>query len=316
MITAEPHRSGGHKGAHVQGWLVSVLLHGTVVLAAILLVKQIQLAPQDEPFKWNVTMVSPTHAVQPTASSPNQASAQLVPSTTPVPPPHVQQTARAQTLPSPQPLVQQTTPSISERTVTPVVTEPPAPPPSQPTTASRSAARTTQPAEPIRHETVAPMVAEPTSIVKPAKASMAVSAESATQTAPSSAPSAILEQTAQSDQAPAPTQTATISLAPTNAPTKLDYAWLSETILRRVEELKRYPASARVDRAEGKVVVKAVINEDGSIGEVEVFQSSGHPGLDQAAIETLRQAAPFHLPRPLGQPGMTIKIPMSYRLDR
>jgi protein TonB len=59
-----------------------------------------------------------------------------------------------------------------------------------------------------------------------------------------------------------------------------------------------------------------MIDEDGSIGEVEVFQSSGHPGLDKAAIETLRQAAPFHLPRPLGQPRMTIKIPMSYRLDR
>jgi protein TonB len=107
-----------------------------------------------------------------------------------------------------------------------------------------------------------------------------------------------------------------ISPASTNAPTKLDYGWLSETILRRVEELKRYPASARVDRAEGKVVVKAVIAEDGSIGDVEVFQSSGHPGLDKAAMETLRQAAPVHLPRPLGQPRMTIKIPMSYRLDR
>ena len=160
------------------------------------------------------------------------------------------------------------------------------------------------------------MVAEATSIVKPAEASVAVSAESATQTAPSSAPSAILEQTAQSDQAPAPTQMAAISSAPTNAPTTRDYGWLSEAILRRVEELKRYPASARVDHAEGKVVVKAVINEDGSIGEVEVFQSSGHPGLDKAAVETMREAAPFHLPRPLGQPRMTIKIPMSYRLDR
>jgi protein TonB len=111
-------------------------------------------------------------------------------------------------------------------------------------------------------------------------------------------------------------QMAAISPTPSNAPTKRDYGWLSEAILRRVEELKRYPASARVDRAEGKVVVKAMIDEDGSIGEVEVFQSSGHPGLDKAAIETLRQAAPFHLPRPLGQPHMTIKIPMSYRLDR
>jgi len=160
------------------------------------------------------------------------------------------------------------------------------------------------------------MVAEATSIVKPAEASVAVSAESSAQTAPSSAPSAILEQPAQSDQAPAPTQMAAISSAPTNAPTTRDYGWLSEAILRRVEELKRYPSSARVDHAEGKVVVKAVINEDGSIGEVEVFQSSGHPGLDKAAVETMREAAPFHLPRPLGQPRMTIKIPMSYRLDR
>ena len=301
MIAAGPDRSGGHKDAHVQGWLVSVLLHGTVALAAILLVKQFQLVPQNEPFKWNVAMVSPTQPVQPTASPPSQAPAPLVPSTTSVPSPRVQQTAPAQTLPSRQPLAQQTTPSISERTVTPVVTEPPAPPPPEPTTPLQSAAHTTQPAEPIRHETVAPM---------------AVSAESADQTAPSSAPSAILEQTAQSDQAPASTQMAAISPAPMSAPTTRDYGWLSEAILRRVEELKRYPASARVDRAEGKVVVKAVINEDGSIGEVEVFQSSGHPGLDKAAIETLRQAAPFHLPRPLGQPRMTIKIPMSYRLDR
>ena len=294
MIAAGPPRSGSQKDAHVQSWLVSVLLHGTVAFAAILLVKQFQLAPQDEPFKWNVAMVSPTQPVQPTASPPNQAPAPSVPSTTSVPSPHVQQTAPAQTLPSPQPLAQQTTPSISERTVTPVVTELPAPTPTQPTVPSQSAAHTTQPAE----------------------APMAVSAESAAQTAPSSAPSAILEQTVQSDQAPAPTQIAAISPTPTNALTKPDYGWLSEAILRRVEELKRYPASARVDRAEGKVVVKAVINEDGSIGEVEVFQSSGHPSLDKAAIETMRQAAPFHLPRPLGQPRMTIKIPMSYRLDR
>lgn len=301
MIATGPPRSGGQKDARVQGWLVSVLLHGTVAFAAILLVKQIQLAPQDEPFKWNVAMVSPTLPVKPTTSPPNQVPASSAPSTTSVPSPHVQQTAPAQTLPSPQPLAQQTTPSISERTVTPVVTEPPAPTPSQPTTPSQSAAHTTQPAEPIRHETVAPM---------------AVSAESGAQTAPSSAPSAILGQTAQSDQAPAPTQMAAISPAQSEAPTTRDYGWLSEAILRRVEEMKRYPPSARVDRAEGKVVVKAVINEDGSIGEVEVFQSSGHPGLDKAAVETMRQAAPFHLPRPLGQPHMTIKIPMSYRLDR
>ncbi|NWF71909.1 MAG: energy transducer TonB [Nitrospirae bacterium] len=148
---------------------------------------------------------------------------------------------------------------------------------------------------------MAPMAAEPSSIVKPVDASTAASAESDTMAAPP-------------DQAPV--QMAAISQVPSNPPAKRDYGWLSDAIFRRLEELKRYPASARVDRAEGKVVVKAVINEDGNLGEVEVFQSSGYPMLDKAAVETMRQAAPFHLPHPLGQPRMTIKIPMNYRLDR
>jgi periplasmic protein TonB len=302
VIAAGSHRYAGQKAAHVQSWFVSILLHGTVVFVALLLMKHIQLAPEDESFKWNVAMVSPAHS--------NQAPVAAVPSTTSISSqPPVQQFTRAQALPSHQPIAQQAIPSIAERTVSPVTTEPVKPIPRQSIALSQSAAHTIQPAEPIRHEPVAPMVSEASSIVKPSDASAPVSEESDDQTA-------ILEETAQSVQTPAPTQMAAISPAPTNAPTKLDYGWLSETILRRVEELKRYPASARMDRAEGKVVVKAVIHEGGSIGDVEVFQSSGHPGLDKAAIETLRQAAPFLLSRPLGQPHMTIKIPMSYRLDR
>ena len=313
MIAAGPNRSGIQKEAQVQGWLVSVLLHGAVALTAILTVKHIQLAPQDEVFKWNVALVSPTLQVQSTKSAQTQAPAPSVPSTTSAPSPPVQRSAPAQSLPAPRPLAQQTTLSTSERTGTPVVTEPPPP---HPTTPSQSATHTLQPAEPVRDETVAPIAAEATSILKQAEAAMAISEESAAQTAPSSTQSTILEHTTPSEQAPAQTQVATISPTPSNAPTKRDYGWLSETILRRVEDLKRDPASARVDRAEGKVVVKAVIDEDGSVSEEEVFQSSGHPGLDKAAIDTLRQAAPFHLPRPLGQSSMTIKIPMSYRLDR
>jgi periplasmic protein TonB len=316
VITPKPQRSGDQKEAHVQGWLVSILLHGTVALAAILLMKQVNLIPKVEAFKWNVAMVSPAQQVQSTAPAQKQAPARSGPSTAPTPFPPTQQTTPAQPLSSPQLLEQQTTPPISERTATPVVTEPPAPTPTELTTPAQSTAHTTQPAEPIRHETAAPMVAEARSIEKPAEAPMARSTEPAAQTGPSSAPPAILEQTSQSDAAAAPMQMAAISAAPSNAPAKRDYGWLSEAILRRVEELKRYPASARADRVEGKVVVKAVINEDGNLGEVEVFQSSGYPTLDKAAVDTMRQAAPFHLPHPLGQPRMTIKIPMSYRLDR
>ena len=288
MIAAESHRPGSHKGTHVQGWLVSVLLHGTVAFVAILFMKQIHLDPQNEAFKWNVAMVSPTQQVQSSALPQNHAPARSIPSTTSAPSPPMQPAAPAQTLSPPQLLAQPTTPPTSERTTTPVTAEPTALP-------------STQATAPITHEVAAPIATESTSIMKPAEAPTAVSAEPDTQTAQSVQPTA---------------QMAAISPALTNAPTKRDYGWLSEEILRRVEELKRYPSSARIDRAEGKVVVKAVINEDGNLGEVEVFQSSGYLTLDKAAVETMRQAAPFHLPHPLGQPRMTIKIPMSYRLDR
>ena len=296
MTAAGPQHSGVRKGSHVQGWVVSLLLHGTVVLGAILLVKQIQLAPQEKPFKWNVALVSPTEPVTPDASPPNQAQAQ------PAPSPSLQQTVPSPQPQSPQPLAQQTAPPITERTVTPVAPKTPVSPPPQP-------------AEPIKHETVAPVVTEAPAVEKPTEAPVAAPTKSAAQTPPP-APSAILEQTAKPDTAPVPAQTAAIAQAPANEPTKRDYGWLSETILRRVEELKRYPAAARIERAEGRVVVKAVINEDGSVGEIEIVQSSGFPSLDKTAMETIRQAAPFHLPHPLGRPRLTIKIPISYRLDR
>jgi protein TonB len=316
VIAAGPHRAGGHKEAHVQGWLISVLLHGTVALAAIITVRQVQLTPQDDAFKWNVAMVSPAQSVQSTAPSLNQAPAQLSQSTTSTPSPPVRQSTPTQKLSSPQPVAPQSTPSISERTATTALTESPSPTPTQPTTPSPSGAHTTQRTEPIRNETVAPIASDAESDVRPNETSMVTSTSTDAEMESSSEPSTTPGQIAQSDQATLPAHMATISPAPSHTATKRDYGWLSETIVRRVEELKRYPASARVDRAEGKVVVKAVINEDGSIGEVNVFQSSGYPTLDEAAVETMQRAAPFHLPHPLGQPRMTIKIPMSYRLGQ
>ena len=326
MIAAGPRRSGLQKEAQSLGWLVSILLHGAVALIALILVTQAQLSPQDEPFKWNVAMVSPTQPVTATTSPPHQSTAQSVPPPPSTPASPSQQNAPTQPLAAPQPLVQQTTPSIAERpTVTPLVAEPPTATPLEPAPPSQSAAHTARPAEPIRHEAVVPRAPEALPSQKPAEEPPTVPAPSDTPAAPSPPPATPVSppiQTATLSPTPAPltdaapAQTAAISQAPANAPMKRDYGWLSEAILRRVEELKRYPASARAERAEGKVVVKAVINEDGSIGEMEVFQSSGHPGLDKAAMDTMKQAAPFHLPHPLGQPRMTIKIPMSYRLDR
>ncbi|MEO5956972.1 MAG: TonB family protein [Nitrospiraceae bacterium] len=325
-MVAGPHRSGIQKKAHSLGWLVSILLHGAVALIALMLVTQSQLSPQDKPFKWNVAMVSPTQPVTPTTSPPHQSTPQSVLSPPPTPASPMQQNTPTQPLARLQPLAQQTTPSIAEQTtVSPLVAEPPAPTPLEPVTPPQSAAHTARLAEPIRHEAVAPRAPEASTIQKPAEEPPTVLVPSDTPAAPSppsATPVSPPIQAATVSPTPttltdvAPAQTTAIAQVPANTPVKRDYGWLSEAILRRVEELKRYPASARAERTEGKVVVKAVINEDGSIGEIEVFQSSGHPGLDKAAMDTMKQAAPFHLPHPLGQPRMTIKIPMSYRLDK
>ena len=313
MIAAGPDRSGGQKEAHIQGWLVSVLLHGTVALAAILLVKQDPTLAAGRSVQverrhgvadaaCSINGIGPEPDSGPTSSIDDLGS-----------PSSPQQTVPAQTLPSPQPLAQQTTPSIPDRTAAPVVTEPPAPP-QRNHDPSQSAAHTTQPAEPVRHEAAAPMVAESTSIVKPAEAPMAVSAESDTQTAPSSAPSAILEQTSQSDQAPDPDGSHLPGTIERADEARLRVALRRDfTSCGRIETLPRLSAGRSSRR---KSRGKSRDQRGRELGEVEIFQSSGHPALDKAAVETMRQAAPFHLPHPLGQPRMTIKIPMSYRLDR
>ena len=110
------------------------------------------------------------------------------------------------------------------------------------------------------------------------------------------------------------------TLTPSGGPkvtsaTRPNYTWLFETILRRMEEVKKYPTEARLNQAQGKVVLKAIIRSDGSVEDVEIAQSSGHQTLDEAAVELLKVAGPFELPRPLEKPQLTVKIPMSYRLQ-
>lgn len=261
--------------AQTAGWCVSCVLHGSFVLAAVLFVQQVQLAPQPTPFKWNVAMVSLEPARLETV--PLQTPRTTVPSTPTAPSQPVESVIQAQpvirpAMPSPSPMQKETTaaPPQREQTAqadsTPIIPETPT-----------STAAATTPT--IRSEQAPPAVDLPLTSSQPA-------------------------------------QIASLATPTSHAQAKRDYGWLSETILRRVEELKRYPAEARLDRAEGKVVLKAVIRDDGSVDDVEVFQSSGFQILDHAAVDLMKQATPFHLPHPLGTSKVTVKIPMSYRLDR
>ncbi|MBX3237743.1 MAG: energy transducer TonB [Nitrospiraceae bacterium] len=92
--------------------------------------------------------------------------------------------------------------------------------------------------------------------------------------------------------------------------------WLAGSILQRIEPFKRYPAAARIEKLEGRVVVRAVILADGQLASSDIAKSSGHDILDQAALEAVRQAAPFVLTQQLGRERVTIHIPLSYTLGR
>jgi protein TonB len=54
-----------------------------------------------------------------------------------------------------------------------------------------------------------------------------------------------------------------------------------------------YPEQARRQHIYGKLVLTVSINKDGSVENIEVSRSSGHPILDAAAMRIVRLAAPY-----------------------
>lgn len=91
-----------------------------------------------------------------------------------------------------------------------------------------------------------------------------------------------------------------------------DYGWLTETLWKRVQTLKRYPSKAAADRIEGQVLVTAAVQANGAIAEVRVTESSGYPLLDEAAVEAVRNASPLPLLRPLDHAQVSVEIPITY----
>jgi periplasmic protein TonB len=82
------------------------------------------------------------------------------------------------------------------------------------------------------------------------------------------------------------------------------------SIRRQIERAKIYPEKARQAGVEGTVELRFQIGPDGNAAGLEIVRSSGHPELDESALQTIRRAAPY--PAVSGR----IRIPLSYRLDR
>ncbi len=152
----------------------------------------------------------------------------------------------------------------------------------------------------------------------PQPAPHAPAAEAAPPPSPAPSPSPSLEEPAPAASTPAEAPPQIAKLAPqAQAPApqaKADHRWVGESLWRRVAELKRYPASARLNGLEGRVVLKVVIRADGHLADVSVTKSSGHAVLDAAAMEAVKLACPLHMKQPIGPPQIVVSLPIVYSL--
>lgn len=69
-----------------------------------------------------------------------------------------------------------------------------------------------------------------------------------------------------------------------------------EMVKLKIESAKKYPEGARIKRIEGNVVVSFILTMQGGVRDIKVQEKSRSLLLDNAAIEAVKNAAPF--PRP------------------
>ena len=332
----------------VPAWGVSLALHGGAVWLAILFTAQVKPVLVEEIFKWDVAMVDTARTDQPTEPAAQPASERMPPAVRPVhpqvrpapshaePPPDTvmhrvapQQTARVvhpevQPPKPPTPIEQreEPPPPVNAEPLTPPVTAVPEKtaesveqqvaevPKSRPEPVPAKEPEAVQSSEPVtaQHQPVA---------APPSETADARPVQTPVPSAPAPlAPSSHAEPAPAAPPAAGPaTQEAQVETPKTAAADfKANARWMAESLRRRVAELQRYPASARLNGQEGKVVLLAVIRSDGHLAEVTVQKSSGHQVLDTAAMDLVKLACPLHMKHAINTPEITVRVPVAYTL--
>lgn len=317
MTAIEFHRlSNGTGSAQAHGWMVSLLCHMLGLWCAVLMTVEIDKPVLSTPFRWEVAMVEAPPPARPSPAEP----APVPPDPQPVrrmvasqplvtPPAPVQQTvhgevreveaiepvqqAAREVVTQAETLIerQEAQTVVSQAVIAQAVT------PTQETVVARTVSR----------EAIAPRVERVQQADVPALS----------EAAPQTIVAEPVERVSPSVEAEARTvehrvvQQRLVRIRQTQA----DYGWLRDSLWRRIEELKRYPTQAKANHWEGKVVVEAIIRDDGEVVALSIAESSGRAVLDQEAMAVMKKASPLALKHPLGTRTITILVPISYRLD-
>lgn len=102
-------------------------------------------------------------------------------------------------------------------------------------------------------------------------------------------------------------------LARLNAPGNAAVSNYPGQVVRRLRRALRYPAEAKRERLEGEVHVSFTVSRDGGVGSIRVVRSSGSRLLDEAAVNTVRRAAPFpDIPTAAGRSSWPFTVPLAF----
>ena len=109
---------------------------------------------------------------------------------------------------------------------------------------------------------------------------------------------------------------APVALAPAPARDGQDEDRYKALVRSKVDAHKHYPRLARRMGEEGRVVVEFSVDASGAVSGVQIRQSSGSERLDEAALQAVRDAAPFPpFPEGVARTRWHFTLPLSFSLD-
>jgi protein TonB len=87
-------------------------------------------------------------------------------------------------------------------------------------------------------------------------------------------------------------------------------------VFARVQQAKRYPARAQARGDQGRAVVSISIQRNGALAGARLVRSSGSALLDEAAMATVRRAAPCPaVPPEFGGATLVVNAPMNFTIE-
>jgi TonB family protein len=89
----------------------------------------------------------------------------------------------------------------------------------------------------------------------------------------------------------------------------------AEAVRGKIESMKKYPIAAQKAGIEGRTGVKMTILKDGRLEKVEIVKPSGYEVLDRAALQSVRDAAPFPpIPQEMGWDEIEMSIDLVFQI--